>query len=348
MRTGKAVVLCMLAVLVLIGSFPVVGIHAGQSSTRSMVDSDCQPVDNRVCKLAVEIQTSAERGAGTDNAVYFDIGPLSWRLNNPHRNDFESGHTDEFDLKLHDKPAFTTDDILWLRLQKKGLFGFNGTRDGLDGAWHPKQIVLIVNGLRRHPVEIGEPLNSRCWFWRTRETMDPDSLYSSASNFARTLRLEPQAELTPGAKFSGFIFTPFKKIGISGWLTPPETRECVNAKRRKNLPSQPYRVCATGKVMASAKSTDGLATIDLDVSTIEFCSEGRCDNPAPTDRKRYLRVEYDHNGNDIPAKGEDVRICGQLRWDTDKEGWWEIHPRNCEDITFSYPTPVKCRRPESR
>src|SRR5215813_9343141 len=89
-------------------------------TTRNKTDG-CDPIGNRVCKLAVQITTRKDRGAGTDNAVYFDIGPLSWRLNNPGHNDFEGGRTDEFDISPPHDVLLTTDDILWLRLQKKGL-----------------------------------------------------------------------------------------------------------------------------------------------------------------------------------------------------------------------------------
>ncbi|HSE30464.1 MAG TPA: hypothetical protein VLA93_02690 [Pyrinomonadaceae bacterium] len=100
-RTANAAVALTLAVLVLTAScFPTFNLRAGQSPQKSTKENDCKPVANRVCKLAVQITTLNGRGAGTDNAVYFDIGPLLWRLNNPGHNDFESGHTDEFDLNL--------------------------------------------------------------------------------------------------------------------------------------------------------------------------------------------------------------------------------------------------------
>jgi len=52
-------------------------------------------------------------------------------------------------------------------------------------------------------------------------------------------------------------------------------------------------------------------------------------------RERYLRVEYEHKGNLVPGNDTKVRICGDLRWDTDREGWWEIHPRTKEDMAGS-------------
>src|SRR5687768_13729220 len=102
-------------------------------------------VGTKISTLAVKVTTRDRRGAGTDNAVYFDVGPWSWRLNNRWRNDFERGRTDTFNLKVPE--GFAADDILWLRLHKKGLFGVTGTRDGLTGAWHPGRIALLVNGI---------------------------------------------------------------------------------------------------------------------------------------------------------------------------------------------------------
>ena len=354
MRTAKATMTSALAVLVLLSSsHPPFESRAVQSTQKTT--DECKPIGDRICQLKVQIKTRDERGSGTDNAVYFDIGPMGWKLNTPKHNDFESGNTDEFDISPPKDLTLTKKDILWLRLQKKGLIGFNGTSDGFDGAWHPERLVLIADGVPWQAAEITESLNSHCWFWRKYVTDNPPNPLASAANFARSLRLQPNTELKPTDKFIGFATTPFKKIGISGWLKLPDTRECMNGKRIKPPVPVPYTVCATGNVQASATSTDGLATIDLDVNKIEFCTkDGRCDDYAliknldAVAHERYLRIEYEYKHHEVPQHCEEVRICGELRWDTDKEGWWEIHPRNCEDVTFLYPTPVKCRRPDSR
>ncbi|HEY8412081.1 MAG TPA: PLAT/LH2 domain-containing protein [Pyrinomonadaceae bacterium] len=293
----------------------------------------CVPTGKRICTLAVQITTSKNSGAGTDNAVYFDIGPLSWRLNNPGRNDFEAGHTDEFDISPPCDLTVTTDDILWLRLHKKGLGGFTGTSDGFTGAWHPEKLVLIVNGAAWITANINEPLNSRCWFWSQAVVMQPRESYANAASFVKALRLQPQAELGAFSKFIGFATTNlFKKRGISGWRECPDSIECQSGKRVKRCAKIPANVCASGRVRAVAKSTDGFATIDLEVSEIGFCDEGRsCDEVAIKNldpvNKRYLRIEYRHKGRRVPRLNEEVRMCGSLHWDTDKEGWWEIHPR---------------------
>jgi hypothetical protein len=53
-------------------------------------------------------------------------------------------------------------------------------------------------------------------------------------------------------------------------------------------------------------------------------------------------VEYKYGGfpplyagNPVPQRGQKVQICGQVWWDSDKEGWYEIHPRNASDVAIS-------------
>ena len=54
---------------------------------------------------------------------------------------------------------------------------------------------------------------------------------------------------------------------------------------------------------------------------------------------RYIRIEYDppflHAGwyAIVPREGERGRICGEVKWDTDDEGWYEIHPHHPAAIT---------------
>ena len=281
----------------------------------------------KVSSLAAKVTTRNLRGAGTDNAVYFDVGPWSWRLNKPWRNDFERGHTHIFELDVPE--GFALDDIVWLRLHKKGLFGVTGTRDGFTGAWHPERIALLVNGIECAPEEVTHPLNSRYWFWRKFKSFHP---YRDPTSFVRSLRLKPNDALPWHAKVTGFFTTPlFKRRGISGWLNCPEQKQDVGTD--KPCAAVPKRVCATGQVLRSpAVSTDGLATIDLKLDKLEFCSENAaCDQYVDLRdvpnfaRPRYLRVEYQFKERKFPKAGETSRVCGRLRWDTDREGWWEIH-----------------------
>src|ERR1043166_5663460 len=119
-RTTRAYFCSWLLVLLLPSN--LVSSGNSQSIPKPNQTDECNPGGNRICRLTIKITTRKERGAGTDNAVYLDIGPLSWRLNNPRHNDFEAGHTDQFDISPPDDLFLTKDEILWLRLQKKALF----------------------------------------------------------------------------------------------------------------------------------------------------------------------------------------------------------------------------------
>jgi hypothetical protein len=341
----KRALCCLLIVLMPV----VISTAIGSAAQTTNTEPECVATAGRICHLAVQITTEKARGAGTDDAVYFDIGPLAWRLNNPKHNDFEGGQVDQFDLPFSKDIKLTKDDILWRRLQKKGVFGFTGTSDGLDGAWHPERLVLIIDGVPEPAITIKERLNSSCWFWSESHTLEVRESYANARNFARSLRLQANDKLKSFDKFIGFATTPFKKIGISGWLDCPDSRECLQGQRCGTCGEMPKKVCATGQVSESATSTDGLATTDLKVSTIEFCRDGKmCSDQVELKdvdpvNQRYIRIEYRHKGRRVPKCGERVRVCGKLRWDTDKEGWWEIHPCGGADITFLEPAKDPCQ-----
>lgn len=284
-----------------------------------------------VTRLEVRIVTHREHGAGTDNTVYFDIGPLAWKLNKRFHNDFESGADDTYELSVPND--FTLNEILWLRLHKKGFACFIGTSDGLMGAWHPKSVTLIVNGSEWEPVLVGDPLNSSCWYWRS-----PRLDRSGLDLFARSLRMRPNAKLGLFSRLSGFITIVFKKNGISPWLSDPAVKECKRNSQSVQ-PIVPTLVCATGEVVRKAHSTDGLETMDMKVAMIEACAEDinncpgvvRIDPAHGFKLPRYLRIENRHAHNRVDVQTV-ARICGTLRWDTDNEGWWEIHPRNAKDL----------------
>jgi hypothetical protein len=305
----------------------------GQSQPNTRASPQTERV--RIKSLKLQVTTRKDRGAGTDNAVYFDIGPLAWRLNKSWHNDFERGRTDTYNLPLPSGVVLSSDDILWLRLHKKGIIGATGTGDGFDGAWHPQSILLIVNGVPYPPVEITKPLNSRCWYWRSQDPDDRDP-----ELFARSLRMLPNKRLNTFDKMSGGVTTSlFKKHGISGWLLNSVQRECrgLSQQGESNVKIPP--MCVTGEVIAKRKSTDGIETIDLKVASLEAYLEGESkpareislDGAHGFVQVRYLRVENRYAHKPLP-NGAVARICGNVRWDTDREGWWEIHPRDSADV----------------
>lgn len=285
----------------------------------------------RVKSLKVRIITDQRRGAGTNNAVFFDIGPLAWKLNKRFHNDFETGSDDTYTLRVPD--GLTTDDILWLRLHKKGMAGVTGTKDGLFGAWHPKSVTLLVNEVEFKTLRPNHSLNSRCWYWRS---TTPD--HSDLKLFARSLRINPNAKLGAISKVLGVLTTNiFKENGISGWLSNPVEKECtvLSQIHQHDLLSS---ICVRGEITARASSTDGFETIDMKVNQIESCPQIKaCSNQVLLDSAngfnlpRYIRIENRHTHKRVRV-GVVNRICGSLLWDTDHEGWWEIHPRSEKDL----------------
>src|SRR5581483_10293516 len=290
-----------------------------------------------ITDLQVRIVTSDIHLAGTDNDVYFDIGPLGWELpgsggaTTSSDDPFSQGSDDTFTLDVHNL-ALTTDDIVWLRLQKKGIGGVLGTGGGIDGDWHPHSIQLKVNGTEYASSTIDQWITGENWYWmhvlRSSDTAE--------ERFARTLRIVPNNVLSGRDESVAFLTTPFKILGISGWFPT-------------GLPI----ICAIGTVMrVPGRSTDGLATIDLRLKTVQFNDRIYIlDGNHEINHTRYLRVEYKFRApfpkasgeNYVPQNGEYVRICGDMEWDSDQEGWYEIHPRNSDDVP-TYSTTLTLRQ----
>ncbi len=327
--------ICLLLVLTISGAVLQL---AGQRPGPSRVTSSSEQVQS----LAVRIETGDTHGAGTDNTVYFDIGPLAWKLDLPHHNDFERGRSDTYELisksvNLQTKQTVNLkrSDILWLRLHKKGIAGVTGTGDGFAGAWHPRSLTVIVNGVPQAPMVIDEPLNSKCWFWR-----DPDPDDFDLDVFAHSLRMCPNRGLNWLDKISGFVTTfAFKERGISGWLRNPRMKECSDKPPRHESASILPPLCVSGEIFATGRSSDGLETIDVKVSRIEDVSCPSTMKPSSISfdaahdltEPRFIRVENGFAHNRV-KRGQLARICGNVWWDTDREGWWEIHPRSSKDL----------------
>jgi hypothetical protein len=275
-----------------------------------------QPINS----LEVRIVTSGEKLAGNKSYKYFDIGPLGWKLM-PESHPQGSDHTHKLDLHgLH----LTTDDIRWLRLQKKGMGGVTGSPDGPNGAWKPASIHLKVNGNDFVQFEVNEWLCQRRPIWQ----VDLRPRAPVQEHFGRALRMIPNNRLGEKDKLSALLTTPLaKENGISGW-------------KHTSIPV----TFATGKVAYVAESTDGLATIDIAVENVRVGNKDfALDAKHGINQQRYLRVEYKYlvhqdvahrlgKSNPVPAKGQRVRIGGVIFWDTDDEWWYEIHPRGPQDV----------------
>jgi hypothetical protein len=272
--------------------------------------------DVPVHTLQVRVVTSGDYLSGTDNDVYFDVGPLGWKLDSP-ADDFEAGSDHTYGpLDLHGLPL-RTGHFLWLRLQKKGVLGYTGTGDGADGSWKPASIQVLVDGAPWASATINEWLTDPTRpVWRT----DLRPGLTDADRFAWSLRALPNEHLTGLDEAVAYVTTAvFKSNGISGWLGTDLGRATVTGTL----------------VRPPAMSTDGFATIDLsaerlDVAGRTFLLDGQHDVPlAP----RYLRVEY-LNPGPLPADGQRVQISGQVVIDSDRESWWEIHPASPADVVL--------------
>ncbi len=289
----------------------------------------------RIRKLGVRVVTSSDYLAGTDNDVSFDIGPLGWKLDISGYNDFGAGDSDTYSLDLHGL-ALDTDDIVWLRLQKKGLFGKTGAGDGLDGEWRPSEIHLLVNDAefisRTINVWLADDEGAGRWWWML---LVPNYNYTApAEMFALTQRMLPSNELSELDKDVAAFTTPvFKDRGISGWVDVG-----------RFLGRELQGVVAIGRLARDpAVSTDDLVTIDLELEQLRADGQ-RFHFPRPgVNLPRFLRVECltVHLGTRLASLRTGVRMKfgGWLRWDTDDEGWYEIHPQSGADVTFLPPAP---------
>ena len=356
---------------------PATAPHSAPAPAKTLPDA--------IRTLAVRVVTGA---AGSCDQVWFSIGALGWKLENPHRNSgdshagcgqlsihcaeegakhvqheterqvkglcmFEAGADDTYELPipagLVQPPYLTTDDIVLLGLQKKGIGGLYNAPDSPPGDWGPHKVTLLVNGVP-YPNDscciVGQRLHHGNATWVQVQKPYP---VTNEEVFVRSLRLIPNPALDKMSEDLAFLTTKFgKDRGISGWLAQPIGP-----------------TCAIGTVIRTPGiSNDGLATIDLSVDKIEITKALQSPSAAISSRSaqqatrapaaagstktevleylldnkhgipgaRYLRVEYAYHSNPVPKDQEHVRICGEVYRDTDYEGWFEIHPRDASDV----------------
>lgn len=109
------------------------------------------------------------------------------------------------------------------------------------------------------------------------------------------------------------FITPFKGMGfLGGW-----TDYCSE-------------VCATGAVVESVWGIDRFHTADLQLQSLQVNGEN-----VLFEDPRFLRAEIHGKARKAkrqPRKGDLARICGRLMWDA--HGWFEVHPRTPEDLSF--------------
>ncbi len=133
----------------------------------------------------------------------------------------------------------------------------------------------------------------------------------------------PYDHLSLGDREIAWLTTPvFKENGISGWT------------------SYPFRACATGSVVQAALNSDGLYTVDIEITAdddsfgVQPLSGGELQDGIR--KPNYIRAEVFPkvvlSTHPLPVTGSRVMICGNLYWDAD--GFLEIHPAASSDITI--------------
>lgn len=258
-------------------------------------------LDEPLQSLRAVIETEPAPGSGTDDETYLDIGPRWVELCERHRTGVPC------DVTMPITPGLRVGDILWLRLHKKGGIGFDGF-PGVD--WNVASLRVDVNGRPFATVPVHRALTQRrpMFVARITDSYDPVELFRLA--LSTTPNEHP---ITFLGRALGFFTTPFLKLhNVSGWKETdvPMMRVAGIVYRRP------------------ARSTDGLATIDVAVQ-----SAGPAANaPLVPVHCRFLRIEYRWEGRALPDMASMVDVSGPVKWDTDDEGWFELHPSTSSEV----------------
>lgn len=280
-------------------------------------------VDRPIRSLAVEIRTRPEEGSGTTNTVWLDLGFHAWRLDRG-TGDFRAGSV--FRSLPLSMPAgeFALGDLFEVRLEKKGMFGLTGAPDS-GGHWRPETVTLLVDGTAGvPPLEVPATVSlSRAEpSWRHEiHRLGPEM------RMLHGLRAENTQESKALDEYASLLTTPFKRFGISGWQNGPIVRD------------PPLYAGAFG-VLTHRPSAgwDGYVSLDLQVEKLDFDGHWYC-TPAGANQRRFLRVEHFRwTSEDVDNRfadwtvGDQFLVFGPVKWDTDRGGFYEIHPEHPEDV----------------
>jgi hypothetical protein len=251
--------------------------------------------------LAVHIVTSTLSNAGTNSDVYFDIGPIGWKLDKSGYNDFESGDDDYYNLTLPSDYGgslqdihLTTNDILWMRLQLRG-----------NDTWKPQTIELLVNGSVFARADVrGLALDADHWYWASSVPGAP--AYSREEQFIHAL------------KVAGSGFAEGVELSQPDWV--------------QGLPS----VCVTGfSYYSPAEDLDGFKVHLVSVENVQIGDHQYMLNPThELSRNRWIMVAWRPSDYPSPQPHQVFRVCGELQWTKNEYGDYVLIPRNRTDTTF--------------
>jgi hypothetical protein len=280
--------------------------------------------------IDLRITTADETDAGTDNDVYFSIGSLTWLLQ-PLKSDdnpFERGGDDMFSFNVDDLNIYT-DDIIFMQLEKKGDLGFHGTTDSPWGEWKVDSVELWVDHELFFSFAVKKWISSpQDPYWR--ELIQSPKAADQNSLFFNSIRRVPNDPEVKGPTIACQTTFMGKMNSISGWLNW----------------SLPNIKCIGRTLWKPTYSADGLATIDIQITSLEIISDSRI---FYVNRPMFIRVEYRMilgcvlpgppsietlnamrdqmiQGGRLPGENSIIEVWGPVLWDTDDGGHFEIHP----------------------
>lgn len=299
----------------------------------------CEPIpplysepSEPIRSITVVIKTRDAADAATCNTIWLDVGFAAWKLEGG-RGGFGRNESYQAELPLPGG-RYTTDDILELRFEKKGLFDLTG---GLDlGGWRPETFTLYVNGHQfSEQVTVPESVkldqNAPSWrhLWSPRLVAEERSDRGAQERLVRGLRSDQPEASNFCVELSTTFTTPWKAKGVSGWKSGP-------------ILDDPMLYAGVVGVLRTPPSpgTDNFVSLDLQVERLGIGGKWYCFDAQPNaPKRRFIRVEYfrflggraDDRYFDWRV-GDRFFIQGTVRWDTDHEGFYEIHPLRSEDV----------------
>ena len=194
------------------------------------------------------------------------------------------------------------------------------------GQWKVQHVTLFVNGHDFANFEVGDTLKQRHAEWSS-----PIKPISRQEQFVRGLRFNINSQSKHSDEELARVTTIFKLSDISGWKPGPvPSARAVGILR--HLPSP---------------GDDGFVSLDLELEEVEINNEAFVlDEHNGIGHKRFIRVEYKNragNGNvDYRYKnwlvGQRLVIDAPVAWDTDRQGFYELHPDNAGQINTLMPS----------
>jgi hypothetical protein len=292
-------------------------------------------------------------GTLPSNHVWLDLGFKAWDLTATPTSGGQApfkkaGAIDRWEnLPLPASDTFTTDELFELRIEKKGLGNWTHAEDGIEGGWIPEAVTLFVNGKQfGGPLPIlpsGEQLDKDRPAWR--HLFKP---FTAEERFVWGLRVEPIAG--GSSRFDELISgltTLAKKHHISGWQDGPIKQYRPNDYLTtddavKQDPPIAHAVVVGRLINPPSPGTDGYVSLDLELEEIGVydtsgkLTEYPVKTAAGVPHSRYIRVEYFRikpgESDDDRYKSENWKVGerfyaeGRILWDTDRSGFYEVHP----------------------